>query len=292
MTTQATTQPEPRRRWFHGISLNRAMHWESNLVTGLALLFLALLLMSVVANLTPEGQRRLTLAQYIIWALLAIDFFLRLATAPSKSEYLKHNWFSAIALVFPPFRILHALRAVALLSNASRDSHELKRLLHGGSAAYVLTLSGVIVIVCAAGIYSLEADAPGANITSVSDALWWASATVTTIGCEKYPVTNEGRVLAVVLMLYALAFAGYVTATLAVLLLGQNQQSSASPPSSSSMPPAGSPAPPATPDTSGLQAQLAALQGQVQALTDQLAANGRVAASADQATGATRVEST
>jgi voltage-gated potassium channel len=282
MTTASSTDDEITTHRFHGFDLDRALRIEAWAVTGLALLFLVLLLVGVLVELPAGVQRKVTLAQYIIWIVLTIDFFLRLALARSKREYLRRNWFSALALIFPPFRVLHAVRAVTLLSNAGRDSHELQHLLKSGSAAYVLTLSGAIVLVCAAGMYSIESSVPGANITSISDALWWASSTVTTIGSEKYPVTNEGRALAVVLMIYALAFGGYVTATLAVLLLGQNQQP-ASPP----------PAPPASPDTAALQAQLTALQGQVQALTDQLtAANGRVATPADQSPSPARREST
>jgi voltage-gated potassium channel len=71
----------------------------------------------------------------------------------------------------------------------------------------------------------VEGGAPHSNIRNFSSALWWAAATITTVGSEKYPVTDEGRVLAVLVMLYGLAFAGYIAATLVTLLIGRENGS-------------------------------------------------------------------
>src|SRR5262249_37822905 len=42
---------------------------------------------------------------------------------------------------------------------------------------------------------------PGGNIRTPQDALWWAFATITTVGYgDRFPVTTEGRMIAAVLM--------------------------------------------------------------------------------------------
>ena len=43
----------------------------------------------------------------------------------------------------------------------------------------------------------LEQDAPDANITTASDALWYTIVTISTVGYgDQYPVTNPGRLWA------------------------------------------------------------------------------------------------
>ena len=74
------------------------------------------------------------------------------------------------------------------------------------------------------GILDAERDAPGANITSVGDAVWWSWATVTTVGYgDRYPVTLAGRGVAAVLMLCGIALLGLVTAALASWLVDRYQ---------------------------------------------------------------------
>lgn len=58
-----------------------------------------------------------------------------------------------------------------------------------------------MMIIMAASMLDVERFAPGANIHTPSDALWWPLVTVTTIGYDdKFLVTNEGRLLAAVLI--------------------------------------------------------------------------------------------
>ena len=59
-----------------------------------------------------------------------------------------------------------------------------------------------IVIFGGIGVYLAEHEYPGANITNLGDAFWWAIVTITTVGYgEFFPLTLVGRVIGVLVML-------------------------------------------------------------------------------------------
>jgi voltage-gated potassium channel len=59
-------------------------------------------------------------------------------------------------------------------------------------------------------------DEPEANINSVGDGLWWAVATLTTVGYgDRFPTSPMGKVIAVVLMLVDVALLRLLAANLA-----------------------------------------------------------------------------
>jgi Ion channel len=83
----------------------------------------------------------------------------------------------------------------------------------------VLIASTVLLAGASVGLEA-ERDAPGANITSFGDAMWWGLTTVTTVGYgDRYPVTPEGRVIGGVLMIVGIATMGAVTAAIASQLI-------------------------------------------------------------------------
>src|SRR5215469_5657576 len=60
----------------------------------------------------------------------------------------------------------------------------------------------VALITIFGGVYLAEHGHPGANITNLDVALWWAVVTIATVGYDDYyPATAVGRVIAVFVML-------------------------------------------------------------------------------------------
>jgi voltage-gated potassium channel len=86
---------------------------------------------------------------------------------------------------------------------------------------------GAAVMAAAIGsiaILDAEQHAGEANITGYGDALWWSATTVTTVGYgDRYPVTTEGRLIAVGLMLVGIALVGAITASVAAWMVAQVQ---------------------------------------------------------------------
>ena len=82
----------------------------------------------------------------------------------------------------------------------------------------IYTIFGAVTVVYAASLAILEAERgqPESGVHTFGDALWWAMATVTTVGYGDIRiVTGEGRMVAVALMMGGITLLGVVTATLA-----------------------------------------------------------------------------
>ena len=79
-----------------------------------------------------------------------------------------------------------------------------------------------------------EIDAPGANIVSFGDAVWWGFVTVTTVGYgDFHPITSPGRVVAVVIMFTGAASVGAVTAAVASRFINSPRSEAPSAPTAS-----------------------------------------------------------
>jgi voltage-gated potassium channel len=191
----------------------------------LGIIFIGLLVVQFAATLTPEEQRAVTAATTAIWAAFVFDFVIRFLLADSKRRFLREYWYLGIALLVPPIGPFQSVQLVRvfqigqLLVGLGRGAHTLRRAFREHGGVYVALLTTAVVILSSAAMYSFEQGAPGATVSTFGEALWWAAATTTTVGSEDYPVTDSGRMLAVLVMLYSVVFAGYVTAALAVVLL-------------------------------------------------------------------------
>ncbi len=197
-------------------------------VTALAFVFVGLLIVEYAVPLTTTQMRWVELGGWLIWLVFAVDFVVRLATAESWSAYLRHNWLAALAVILPAFRVFRAARAVRavrslrvarLVTGTNRGAGALRRIAGFAGAGYVVVLTLLVWLLGSAGITYLERGQPGATIRSLPEGLWWSATTLIQQGSDRQPATHEGRVLAVLMMVFALTVSGYITAALATFLL-------------------------------------------------------------------------
>jgi voltage-gated potassium channel len=82
----------------------------------------------------------------------------------------------------------------------------------------------VIVIFSCIAILAFE-DEGESNIKTPFDAIWWAISTMTTVGYgDKYPVTVEGRIVAIILMIVGVGLFAVLTGLFARLFIGAELQ--------------------------------------------------------------------
>lgn len=162
-------------------------------------------------------------------AIFLADFAYRLTTAPRRGAYFfrHYGWADLLAsLPFAELKVLRLFRVVRVI-RLMRDvgPRTIWRTLvkdRAGSALYALLLMGVLVLQFGSlTMLFLEEHAPGANITTASDALWYTIVTISTVGYgDYYPVTNPGRIAGVVIIVVGVGIFGTFTGYLANLFLG------------------------------------------------------------------------
>ena len=149
----------------------------------------------------------------ILWLAFAVDYIVRVWLAERRWSFIAHHVPDLAMLALPVLRPLRALRAVMALSRLNRHAAVSFR---GRAVVYIAGALPLVVFVAAVAMLDAERGAPDANIQSFGDAVWWACTTMTTVGYgDRFPVTTEGRLIGVGLMLAGIALLGVVTAALA-----------------------------------------------------------------------------
>lgn len=184
---------------------------------------LVALLIDTFFVLPPNIHDLLQLIDDGICFIFIYEFFHRLITAKNKVDFLKWGWIDLISSIpsFPFIRFGRLFRLVRILRilRAFRSLRVLvKHIFRNrvqGTMSLVVIITCLVVIFSSISILIVEQD-PNSNIKTGEDAIWWSLVTVTTVGYgDKYPVTTEGRLIAVVLMFIGVGMFGTFTAYVA-----------------------------------------------------------------------------
>lgn len=198
----------------------------------LALAWLVLLILDLVTGLSSGLQSAVT----AIWVVFIVDFLGRLLLSPDRSEYLKQNWLTAVALLVPPLRVLRVLavlrfsrilsatrllRLVRITGSLNRGIRSIGAKLRRRGLIYVLTITAVVFLVLSAGIYSYEGPGGSGQMANFGEAMWTTAVIMTTLGPDTWPRAWGARTLSLFAGIYGFAVFGYLTAALASFFVGR-----------------------------------------------------------------------
>lgn len=152
------------------------------------------------------------------WAVFVVDYAVRLRLSGlGLFRFVRTHFLDTVVLVIP---LLRPVRMVSLYDRVQRrrDKPRLsiyaRVMVYSGLTVALLGFAGALVV------YHHEADAPGSTIRTFGDSVWWACATLTTVGYgDVTPVTPVGRVTAVGLMACGVALLGAVTGSFSSWLI-------------------------------------------------------------------------
>ena len=203
--------------------MNRVERWERRAEIPLLLLAAAFLVAYAWPVLDPHLDSHLAttlqVASWTVWTAFAIDFAMRIYLAERRWVYTVRHWYDVALIALPMLRPLRLLRLLALARIMNRTATSS---LVGRVTTYVIGTAVMATVLAAIAMLDVEQDADGANITTFGDSLWWAAVTTATVGYgDRYPVTTEGRLIAVALMLVGIATVGSVIASVTAWLVAQ-----------------------------------------------------------------------
>jgi len=187
-----------------------------------ALIVVSLISFSIetLPNLSPRATEWLRVVEVVTVAFFTIEYVLRIVVADRKLAYI-FSFFGiidllAIAPFYLPlqldlrsvraFRFLRLFRAFKMV----RYSKAIQRF----HRAFLIAKEEIVLFLCVAvlllyfaavGIYYFENEAQPDKFASVFHSLWWAVATLTTVGYgDVYPITAGGRIFTFFVLLVGL----------------------------------------------------------------------------------------
>jgi len=182
---------------------------------------------NIILLLLPMSSAQKEVIRIIDGALcfvFLLDFAIRYRNAPNKRAYVLRGggWLDLIgSLPYTWLRLARCFRmwrvSIGLRKMGGKGFYRRVIRDRASSALYgALFLAILVFEFCSVWVLNAESKSPEANIKSGSDALWWSYVTVATVLYGvRYPVTNPGRIVGVVLMSVGVGLFGVFTGFLA-----------------------------------------------------------------------------
>ncbi len=208
---------------------------------GIALAIHALICASAVIialetmpDLDPGLNRALRMAEIVILVVFLAEYILRLSCSEKPLRYAFSFWgivdfiavVPAVVFLLPDFTTVRALRLLRILRllklfKANRALERIAAAINRAKAEFGIFffIAVVALYLAAVGIYHFEHEAQPDGFSSIPESLWWAIATLTTVGYgDVYPITTGGRIFTGMVLLIGIGVvavpAGLITAAL------------------------------------------------------------------------------
>ena len=197
-------------------------------IGALSVLSITNLILMLVVSDDANLETVLMIMNAIMFPIFLGDFIYRFVTAEHRANYFLRGfgWADLLSsLPFPQvkiFRVFRIWRVVRLFMQFGARNLVHEFVTHRAENA-LLTVGFLVLCVLEFGslaVLKAESASPDANITSASDAIWWAYVTITTVGYgDQFPVTNWGRIIGIFVMTAGVGLFGTLSGYLANMFL-------------------------------------------------------------------------
>lgn len=193
---------------------------------GLVLIAIALLFEWESLTHVEDKTKELVVFNWMIWIFFVTQFVTLCVMTRRRGRFLKENWLVPIVIIlgipfiisyFPLIELIQPLRPLLAVALIIPAIGLLTRFFLDGKL--MTTILGALLIVVFFGVLVAGVDP---KIKTAGDGIWWAMATVTTIGYgDVVPVSFWGRLIGAILVILGLGVFVAITANFLALLLRQ-----------------------------------------------------------------------
>ncbi len=194
-------------------------------------------LISLTMESFPElkGRPIFKTLEIVFVSIFTFELLMRIFFGPKKLKYLVSGYGIIDVLAILPFylslgvidlRVVRILRFLRILRVAklTKYSKALSRLISSfrsirGELLVFLFATILVLFVASAGIYFFEHKAQPEIFKSIPHSMWWAVATLTTVGYgDVYPVTAGGKIFTTIILFLGLGVVAIPSGLLAAAL--------------------------------------------------------------------------
>ena len=184
-------------------------------------------------SINDDSQTILEWSDAFLCVIFFIDFLISFYRSPKRWHYfLTWGWIDLLSSIptidilrwgrtvriFRVFRLLRAVKAAKVVTAFILTKR-------GESAFLAATLLSILLVTFSSiAILQLE-QATDSNIKGPGDAVWWSVVTLTTVGYgDRFPVTAEGRIIGVLLMVAGVGLFGTLSGFIASWFLAPTKK--------------------------------------------------------------------
>ncbi len=213
----------------------RAGRWPALALNGLILLSAISIALETMPELPFSFRVSLARFEIVVLVIFALEYLTRIICSPRPLRYIFSFWglidllavLPLLAILSPQWmaiRVFRLLRLIRLLK-LFRTSRALDRMARAfravrGELIVFAVLAGLMLYVAAVGIYIFEHPVQPEEFSSIPKSLWWAVASLTTVGYgDMVPVTLGGRIFTTVVLFVGLGIVAGPAAIITTALL-------------------------------------------------------------------------